>query len=513
MFKNKIIPLSLLTGLLISGCAKDKDIPKKETKELSIFLITNGVSFNENWDIYREAEKQNGIKLKAFTSKNNTNPNQAYNLMLASGELADIISFRLPPLEKLGVDGGIIPLNNLIDKHGPNIKNFINNNPRFKKDMIAQDGEIYALPTFIDYDNLKAAYGLFLRTDWLKKFNLPVPQTIEELEHALITFKENDANGNGKNDEVGIFVAGDLKTSLDFLIGIFGAKKYASFYEENGIVNFSPLSPGYKESIKLVVDWYKKGLIDQEIFTRGWGARDVLLNGNLGAMTVGWFGSTSAYNYSLNKSIPNFEFLPIEPLKVNENLKSMIYSKNTTNESSWSISSTAKNPVQAIKFMDWWFTEEGRRTWNFGIENKHYTMINGKPILSDYVLKNPDGKSPLKVLHEAGSQVAGIGVHQDAQYEYQWVSDIAKNGYKIYMKEGNMIEHMPILKYNDSELQELEKILINTKQISEEYLQKWILGATDINKEWDIYIQQLKDANIDRAIELTQKSYNNYIKN
>ena len=123
--------------------------------------------------------------------------------MIASGNLPDIISYTISDLELLGFkDGAVIDLSDLIEKHAPNIKRFMKEHPRLAKDMYAYNGKIYALPTYYDYDKLNVTTTIFIRTDWLKKFNLKVPSTIEEMEKVLTTIVNGDANGNGKKDEI-----------------------------------------------------------------------------------------------------------------------------------------------------------------------------------------------------------------------------------------------------------------------------------------------------------------------
>ncbi|MGL5521343.1 MAG: extracellular solute-binding protein, partial [Cetobacterium sp.] len=306
----------LLSALMFNGCSNDKDskdagTAKGKDKNLSVFLVFNGMPLSDEWEVYKKAEEATGVKIKSYASKNNTDSTQAYNLMLASNDFSDIIAYRVPDLEKLGSDGGMIPLNDLIDKHAPNIKKFIEENPRYKKDMYSLDGKIYAIPTYYDLDKLSVSSGLFIRTDWLKKFGLPVPKTLEEAENALTIFKEQDANGNGRKDEVGIFVRGNIQAALNNLTGIFGARPYKTFYVENDQVTFATLDPNFKEAVKLSADWYKKGLIDKEVFTRGWGARDAVLPTNMGGMTLDWFGSTASYNSLSTGQIPGFEFYPM----------------------------------------------------------------------------------------------------------------------------------------------------------------------------------------------------------
>ena len=137
-------------------------------------------------------------------------------------------------------------------------------------------------------------------------------------------------------------------------------------------------------------------------------------------------------------------------------------------------------------------------------------MVDGKPVFTDYVLKNPDGKGPLKVLQEVGAQVSGPGVQQDAEYEFQYSNDIAKQGFEMYMKDGNTKRPLPILKYSPKDIKELDKIMALVNQTTEEYMQKWILGVSDIDTDWDTYMNRIQQNGIERAKEIVQQGYNHY---
>ncbi|PAF28913.1 ABC transporter substrate-binding protein, partial [Paenibacillus sp. 7516] len=49
------------------------------------------------------------------------------------------------------------------------------------------------------------------------------------------------------------------------------------------------------------------------------------------------------------------------------------------------ISTTAKDPVRIIKFMDWLASDEGQVLRNWGIEGQHYNVENGKRVIPDEV--------------------------------------------------------------------------------------------------------------------------------
>ena len=52
--------------------------------------------------------------------------------------------------QKLGKQGVYLPLNDLIDKYGLNIKKRMEEIPSYKKSVTAPDGNIYALPWIND---------------------------------------------------------------------------------------------------------------------------------------------------------------------------------------------------------------------------------------------------------------------------------------------------------------------------------------------------------------------------
>lgn len=55
---------------------------------------------------------------------------------------------------------------------------------------------------------------------------------------------------------------------------------------------------------------------------------------------------------------------------------------------------TNQHPIETIKFFDWWFSEEGQRAYNYGMEGVDYTMADGAPRYTEEVL-TVDGGVPM----------------------------------------------------------------------------------------------------------------------
>ena len=41
-------------------------------------------------------------------------------------------------------------------------------------------------------------------------------------------------------------------------------------------------------------------------------------------------------------------------------------------------------------------------------------------------------------------------------------------------------------------------------------MQKWILGVSDVDTDWDAYINRIQQNGINEAVELVQKGYDHY---
>ena len=510
MKKRKLLAtLGVLALSLIANASQEYQITKKPT-EVSILAILNGKVFDEKWAVFQKAFKDTNIKLKSAGSKNISDEVQAFNLAIASGELPEIISLAYSEkIEDLGIEGGMLPLNDLIDKHAPNIKAFFEKYPRYRKDAVAADGNIYFIPTYYDWYNMKASQGLFLRKDWLDKLNLPVPDTMEDFYKVLKAFKTQDPNGNGLNDEVPYFER-TVEFAESELLGLFGAS--TGFYVENGKVKYGPKEERFKEAVKEVSKWYAEGLIDQEIFTRGFQARDYMLRNDLGGSTFDWFASTTSYNKdkALKEKVEKFEFVPIAPPLY----KGKRYAPDgrPTNNGGWGITVTAKDPVAIIKYFDYWFSEKGYELINWGIEGDTFERdAQGKKYFTDKVLNNAK-ETPLEVLRDKGAQFR-IGMIQDYEYEKAWGDAEAIKAMEWYTKEGFIVEPMPKIKYTAAENKRMQKIKGQIEMVVREMCQKWILGSEDFDKTYDSFVKRLDALGLEEALEINQKAYDRFEKN
>ena len=287
-----------------------------------------------------------------------------------------------------------------------------------------------------------------MRQDWLNNLGLEVPTNVEELHTVLTAFRNDDPNGNGLKDEVPFFVR--QWQELLRLVTLWDGRSSGSdtahdFLVQDGKIAHGYAGEGYREGIKNINLWYNEGLIDAEVFTRGSTAREYLLSENLGGMTHDWFASTSGYNPKLRDKIEGFDLAVIEPPASISGVQMAEHRRIPVKPDGWAISYTNHDPVTTIKYFDFYFTPEGRRLANFGIEGTHYEVVDGEAIFTKEFM---DAGPVNSQLYQVGAQVQR-GYPQDFKYEIQWTNPSAIKGIELYDAGDFLVEQFLGVAFNE----------------------------------------------------------------
>lgn len=119
-------------------------------------------SYNEI-EAYKELERVTGVKVDFQHPPEGQQAKEQFNLMLTSDKLPDVIEYSWTSYpggpEKAIKDGKIIRLNDLIDQHAPNLKKVLEEHPDWKKEIMTDEGSIYAFPFIRSHDRLKVYFS------------------------------------------------------------------------------------------------------------------------------------------------------------------------------------------------------------------------------------------------------------------------------------------------------------------------------------------------------------------
>lgn len=502
MKKVLVFTLAMIMAVMsFAGCGDKKVTTNGENLELTMYMHFFGTSvYDDSWPVFQKAAELTGVTIKGTASTVQSDSDTAYNNMLVEDKLPDIIHFFGEDLKTLGMEGGLIPLEDLIEEYAPNIKKFFEDCPQAKKIATASDGHIYHIPgslAGIDQEAMPSQ-GWFIRQDWLDKLGLKTPTNVDEFYNVMKAFKTQDPNGNGINDEIPIFARG----GAGYLYILFDADK--GWYEKDGEVHFGAMEENYKNAIIAVRQWYKEGLIDKEIFTRGGQSREQLLSGNLGGSTHDWFSSTGGYNSLYAETVPGLNFVAMAPpADINGNAIEKA-SRNILHELGWGISKDNKHIEETMKYLDFWMSPEGQELRSFGVEGVHYTVVDGKKQFTDTVLNAPEGVIAYLKTQGANLEIGTIG---SIEAELAGMNEISRKGFEMYIDGGYVKQQFVKPQFTESEQKVLNTNYNNIDTYISEMEQKWILGTEDVEKGWDNYIATLKKMKVDEVIKIYKDAY------
>jgi len=505
MKTKKVLGLILalcLTITFFTGCEKKQGLTNDgEVKEYTMFAFTNPM-YSPDMPIWKEAEKLTGVRLIGTVPQNASNSGTAYNTMLASNELPDVIRQTVLNLRQLANDGGLIPLNDLIEEYAPNIQKFFKDCPEAEALATLDDGNIYFIPGSLRGIEAESypTTGYYIRKDWLKKLNLKEPTNVKEYHDVLYAFATQDPNGNGMKDEVPYFHRGKGLTQLLILLGTAETTK---FNEDETNIIYAPITEDYKNAVKELAKWYKEGIIDKELFTRS-NAREQLLGQNLGGSTIDWFSSTAKYSDTFKDSVPGIDFSYIAPLEDVNGNKMAPQANGRLHSFGWGISVSTKEEdvINLIKYFDFWMSEKGAELISFGVEGVSYTYDNDKNVVwTDEALLYESGVP--NYLRSIGCMEIGAVMKEEA--EVNGMDDKAREGYLSY--KNNLPKVIPTICYNNEEQEFIDKNANNISTAVKEQFQKWVMGVENVDATWDKYIKTLEKMNVYEYEKIIQSSY------
>src|SRR5699024_12738884 len=102
-------------------------------------------------------------------------------------------------LLKYGSQEMMLPLNDVIDEHAPNLTELMETDPSIRKAITYPDGNIYSMPALIEEEflSLRLSARPWINEEWLEELDMDMPETTDEFYEYLKAVKELDPAGNG----------------------------------------------------------------------------------------------------------------------------------------------------------------------------------------------------------------------------------------------------------------------------------------------------------------------------
>ena len=454
----------------------------------------------------KELQKRTGVKIK-FLHPASGQEREAFNLMLASGDLPDIIEYNwysIPggPYSALA-NGYIMKLNPVFQKYAPNLSSFLKKNKDYDKMIKCDDGSYYVFPFFRADLSLLVTSGPIIREDWLNDLGLKSPTTIDEWYTDLKAFKDKKG------------ATAPLCVEYSNLSNMFagGFNNTGGFYVEKDKVKFGGIEANRKEFFATMNKWYNEGLLDKNFATISRKIIDANILGGKSGATYGSGGSGIGRYMDANAKDTKYSLIgaafpgPKKGQVAKFANMSQVYGNS---QGSAAISAKCKNVEAAARLLDYAYGKEGNMLYNFGIEGVSYTMEGNNPKYTELIMKNPQGMTNTQVMslymrgHTNGPFI------QDKRYIEQYYERPQQKAATANWKKNDWEKYiMPPVTPTADESSELAKIMGDITTYSDEMSLKFIMGVEPLSN-YDKYVAQIKSMGIEKAIAIYQAAYNRY---
>ncbi len=246
------------------------------------------------------------------------------------------------------------------------------------------NGRLFYIPRY--YFDSSTYTTMDIRNDWLKKLDLKIPTTIDELYDVAYAFTYSDPDGNNVDDTFGL--GGAKRDTFEIIFNLFDFSAKNHFLIRDGKVTSTLLSAQAKDALTAAKKFVDNKVVDPDIWTAN--VRDQAINGKVGISSMGWSMLYKQTYVNKFKAVnPEADWTWFGALKNTDGSDGVFFPIDKTNYVGVACLSAelADQPekLDAIfRMLDYLVTDEGMALVNFGVKGVHWDYdADGKPYMTE----------------------------------------------------------------------------------------------------------------------------------
>ena len=452
----------------------------------------------------------------------------------ASGDIPDLLFNATNNSDYTKYTGLFQDMTDLIEENAPNIQEMFTNVPDTKTLATSGDGKIYSIPKMQTVWP-KTNTVLFINKKWLDNLGLEMPTTFSEFEEVMKAFKEKDPNGNGQADEIPLDYNAYGGNNAWFNSAYSLLKLFPSmgiqltdtvtdgYFVEDKTVKCFAIDDRYKQFIKTMNRWYEEGLINSNAITNDYSAYQSLSRGNEnGEAVVGACFAWEETDKFGNELASQYE--PLPPLVYDDGVEAGTY------ETYWNydfdqlnmqtdrvaMNANCKNKEAAMKFIDAFYDRTTSVEVLFGgISDGCVEKIDD----NTFKVLPPQDETMDPGTWKWTSTFADFGplyIRDDVNIEMSQDMTNALEERTVYEDALNTVtedNYYPqlFMKYSEADQNTLSMNQANINNIIDNYWSLWITGESDIDADWDSYVESVEGAGLQQNLEIRQSAFDSYL--
>ncbi|NLD88382.1 MAG: extracellular solute-binding protein [Clostridiales bacterium] len=444
---------------------------------------------------------------------------------VAADDLPDIlgpsVGFGDAELLKYGNEGYIADISDLWNNKMTTIRSMTGDEVfnQLTNEITFPNGAIYNFPTIMDYDTV-SEFHLAINVEWLDKLGLQMPTTPDEFVEVLKTFVTNDPNSNGKNDEIGYVSQAWAGIANLYEITGFTGVLTGTRYIQDGEVKWPLFSDEVKEATKWLKMLYDENLLDKEQFTQ-----DDPTAMAKAQSPDSIYGAANMFQEKYYFGNNCLEYFPMEAFAGADGKR--MWPTNHPHGylvmNQMTLTTKCTSPEIVARLVDYMYLplisaeiDQGPIgiTQEFN-ENGYLISVTpeGYENVTAYTRENHFQQLPRflfsKYLNEKTFQ-RFLEVPTSIPESKRMIDGLDGRTYANIMAE-DYLYYYPRLKPTEEEAAVLNEYMTDLSKYYQESLAKFITGASDIDTEWDTYVETVKAFGYEEIMTMYNAQYQRFL--
>ena len=455
-----------------------------------------------------------GVNIKWDFPIRGTNSTQAINLVLASGDLPDVLfGAVMADAARYIEEGTFLDLTPHLQEWSPAYWKWIHTNPAYDRAMKTDEGQYYGYGFFREAGGWNDTYlGPVINKAWLDECGLKMPETIADWDVVLRTFKQ-------RYGAVLSFAWSRVSGYGTGIAGAFGAYSFADYrlyIDGNNKIQLANIQPEYRNQLVKWNEWWNEGLIDQDVLTiNDTMARTNALNKKMG-ISITSMGQMSNWRLDGETSNNGSDWIGLQYPKGNDGTLVCVPGGYGIGSVVAAVTSSVKpEKLQLVmRALDYAYTDDGNLYWNFGKKGVSWDYgPDGAPMYLPLVTNDPNGLNDA-IDKYGGSTWSGNCIQATILlYLKNTTQSIDANDLWFYPNEAISAKHtipngLTLTAQESTRAAEL-RAAIQT-YVDEASIQ-FVTGQINFNT-WDAYVARVNSMGAPELINIYQAAYDRYLK-
>lgn len=482
------------------------------------------VDSNYKFNAIDEAEAATGVKLE-FIEVGNTTAAEQFNLMVASGDMTDLIpasEYYTGGLTKAYEEDIIVDINEYVEENMPNYAAVFETLDEKTQREALSDGMMLAFR--IIADGSYSGNGFVTRSDWMQELGVSWDSNLISLEE--FTDYLRDIHSTFDTPYTYYMTDGtiNLQAAFDTAIPALVSDGFMTFvtsaiFREGDTVNSGWITDGYRAYLEWIRTMMAEGILYEDFLSLE--NSKLVMNEYCGTGLTGvWMANadkieeTAAYateaDYGV-AAVPNIVADPEAPYVWLQDVSLV-----TTNVG-FSISADCNQPELVCQWMNYFWTTDGYYMANYGVEGESYHMEGDTAVFDwDKPITDTGKTAPnAEMAQQLFTMMRFTSFYSDHDRLLPTFPDSALEAIEIWNPEGSDERYYPTTLEAGFTVDENAKIAEYEQDMltyAQETCLKFMTGELEItDQNWNDYVATMEEMGIYEVIAVYQNAYDQYL--